>query len=449
MPTNRSKGSYCLISLGCPKNLVDSERMAGLLRLQGFRMTAEPEGADFVIINTCGFIGDARHESHAAIREMIGLIQQGRLGGVVVAGCLAQRDKEKLLEMYPEIDQLVGVFARDEIAAAVARMVAGVVEQRSVFRPAPARPLADRGRLRITPRHLAFLKIAEGCNRVCSFCAIPKLRGPFASKPIEEIVAEAEELAGDGARELVLVAQDTSAYGLDLYGEPRLAELLLRLDRVEGLAWIRLMYLYPMHISDELIRVIAAAGKVLPYLDLPLQHINDAVLARMRRQVTRRETERLLERLRAAVKGLVLRTTLIAGFPGETDAEFEELLEFVGRQRFERLGAFAYSEEPGTVAADLEGALPEHVKSERRDRLLTAQQKIAFAWNEAQVGRRLDILIDDQIPGEENAFVGRSYADAPEVDGLVYVTGEGLRPGQIVACEIVTAQGYDLIAVAG
>jgi ribosomal protein S12 methylthiotransferase len=422
--------------------------MAGLLRASGYRLVQRPEGADFVLINTCGFIADAREESLATIREMLRLKGQGSLQGVIVAGCLAQRNRESLLEDYPDIDRVVGVFAREEIATVADRLIGGHSGQRSVLYPPPSRPLPDGDRLRITPRHLAFLKIAEGCNRSCSFCTIPHMRGTFASKPIEQIVAEAEQLAGDGVRELVLVAQDSSSYGFDLYGGPRLAELLTRLDKIHSLAWIRLMYLYPMHITNELIDVVAGVEKVLPYLDLPLQHINDEVLRRMRRRVNRAETERLLDRLRTRIDRLVLRTTLIAGFPGETDEQFEELLDFVRRRRFERLGVFSYSNEPGTPAKALDGHLPEDVRQSRRDRLLAAQQEIAFGWNHSQVGRRMEVLIDRNIAGEENASVGRSYADAPEVDGVVYVTGDNLIPGSIVPCEIVTARGYDLIGVA-
>jgi ribosomal protein S12 methylthiotransferase len=447
MTQKRPQGSYALVSLGCPKNLIDSERMAGLLRLEGYALVPRPEGADFVVINTCGFIGDARSESHAVLREMLELKRRGRVRGVIVTGCLAERDKEALLRAYPEIDQLVGVFGRDEIGESVRRLRDGLAQQRVLFRPAPIHPPADTQRLRLTPPHLAFLKIAEGCDRSCSFCSIPQMRGPYASKTIEEIRAEAEELAADGARELVLVAQDTTSYGLDRYGRPRLADLLRRLDEIDGLAWIRLMYLYPMHISDELLEVIASGKRILPYLDLPLQHIDDAVLARMRRQVNRAQTEALLDRLRARIDGLALRTTLIAGFPGESEEQFETLLDFVRRRRFERLGAFACSEEPGTPAAELDGALSADVKTARRDRILAVQQEIAFAWNEAQVGRQMEVMIDGAIPGEPGAYLGRTYADAPEVDGAVYVTAENLAPGQLVPCEIVAARGYDLIAV--
>jgi ribosomal protein S12 methylthiotransferase len=273
------------------------------------------------------------------------------------------------------------------------------------------------------------------------------MRGPYASKPIEQVVAEAEGLAADGVRELVLVAQDTTFYGLDIYGQPRLAELLRQLDRVDGLRWIRLMYLYPQHVTDELIEVVAGGSKVLPYLDMPLQHISDGVLERMRRRVDRRQTEELLDRLRQRIDRLVLRTTLMTGFPGETDEQFEELLDFVGRRRFERLGVFAFSSEPGTPAAGLDGPIADEVKQARRDRLMALQQEIAFAWSAAQVGKHLDVIIDQRVPGEINAYLGRSYADAPEVDGQVYVTGENLKPGQIVGCEIVAARGYDLVGV--
>jgi len=425
--------------------------MAGLLEQDGYRMVDEPEGADFVVINTCGFIGDARDESSGAIADMCRLKREGQLGGIIVAGCLAERNREQLLAAHGEIDQLVGVFGRNEITTAAERLIGGLKEQRTIFRPAPTKPLSDEYRLRITPPHLAFLKIAEGCNRSCSFCAIPALRGRYASKPIEEVVEEAQRLADDGAKELVLVAQDSSYYGTDLYGRPRLAELLTQLEEVDSLAWIRLMYLYPTQVSDELVDVIASGKKLLPYLDIPLQHISDDVLRRMRRGIGRDESEQLIDRLRERIDSLVLRTTLLTGFPGETEEQFEELLEFVRRRRFERLGVFAYSAEEGTpaieLAAELDCEVPEDVKQSRRDRLLAAQQEIAFAWAAERVGRRMDVIIDRYIQGQDNAYVGRTHADAPEIDPVVYVTGEDLSPGMIVSCEIVTSQGYDLIGV--
>jgi ribosomal protein S12 methylthiotransferase len=309
-------------------------------------------------------------------------------------------------------------------------------------------PLPDTARMRITPRHFAFLKISEGCDRLCTFCAIPKMRGKHYTKPMEEVIAEARELVADGVRELVIVAQDTTYYGMDLYGRPRLVELLRELEQVEGLDWIRLMYFYPMYVTDELIDTIAASRRIVPYIDMPLQHINDRMLRRMQRRVNRAQTEELLAKLRGRIPNLVLRTTCITGFPGEAEEEFEELREFVGEQRFERLGVFTYSFEPDTPAARLPDQLTEEVKNERRDRLMEVQQQVAFEWNEAQIGRQLDVLIDAAVPNEENAWVGRSYADAPDVDGVVYVTGGQLAVGAIVPCEIVARSGYDLAAAA-
>ena len=442
------KGKYSFTSLGCPKNLVDSERMLGLLQLDGYELVAEPRDADFAIVNTCGFIEAARQESYSAIEETIGLKQEGALDGVIVTGCLPERQQQDLLSKYPDIDHLVGVFGREEVTRVADRLVGGLAEQRTVFRPAPSRPLPDRSRMRVTPRHFAYLKISEGCDRLCTFCAIPKMRGRHATKPIEEVVAEARELAADGVRELVVVAQDTTYYGVDLYGEPRLTELLRELNAIDGIEWIRLMYLYPMYFDDELIDTIAGFEKIVPYLDLPLQHINDAMLKRMQRRVNRGETEQLLDKLRTRIPGLVLRTTFITGFPGEGDDEFEELMTFVGERRFERMGVFTYSLEPDTPAARLPGHLPETVKESRRNQLMAVQQRIAFDFNEAQIGKPFDVLIDSPVPGEETAWIGRTYADAPDVDAVVYVTGEGLQAGRIVPCEIVATREYDLIAAA-
>jgi len=422
--------------------------MLGLLELEGYKMVREPEGADFVIVNTCGFLRAARQESLDAIREMVRLKEGGLVRGVIVAGCLAERNRETLLEDCPGVDQVVGLFARDEIARAAERLMGGVAEQRTIFGPPAMAPLVDRDRLRLTPRHVAYLKVSEGCSRLCTFCSIPRIRGKHVSKPMDQVVAEAEQLVADGARELVLVAQDTTSYGIDLEGQPRLAPLLKRLIDIRGLEWVRLMYLYPMHFTDELFEVLSSAPKILPYLDLPLQHINDKILRQMNRRVGRAETERLLDQLRQRIEGLVLRTTMITGFPGETEGQFGELLDFVRQRRFERLGVFAYSREPDTPAARLPGQVAPRVARARRDRLMAAQQQIAFAWGESQVGRTLEVLIDRCIPHEQDAYVGRSYADAPEVDGVVYVTGRDLAPGCIVRCEVVAAREYDLVAVA-
>jgi ribosomal protein S12 methylthiotransferase len=443
-----SKGRYAFVSLGCPKNLVDSERMLGLLRLDGYELVDDPRGADFAVVNTCGFIEAARQESFAAIDEMLELKRRGKLRGVIVSGCLAERQRESLLESRPEIDHLVGVFGREQVTKVADRLLGGLTEQRMVFNPAPTHPLPDTARMRITPRHFAFLKISEGCDRLCTFCAIPKMRGKHYSKPMEEVIAEARELAADGVRELVIVAQDTTYYGLDLYGQPRLNELLRELEQVAGLDWIRLMYFYPMYVTDELIDTIAASERIVPYIDMPLQHINDRMLRRMQRRVNRADTEQLLAKLRGRIPNLVLRTTCITGFPGETEEEFEELREFIAEQRFQRLGVFTYSFEPDTPAARLPDHLPEEIKNERRSRLMEVQQKVAFEWNEAQIGRQLDVLIDAPVPDQPDAWVGRSYADAPDVDGVVYVTGEKLDVGALVPSEIVARSGYDLAAAA-
>jgi len=444
----RPKGTYAFVSLGCPKALVDSERMLGLLRLDGYDLVHEPEGADFAVVNTCGFIESARAESYASIEEMAALKRAGKLRGIIVSGCLAEREKEALLTKCPEVDQIVGVFGRDEVARVADRLLGAQTEQRMVFRPAPIKALSDTDRLRITPRHFAYLKVSEGCDRLCTFCAIPKMRGKHVTKPMEEVLKEAQQLAADGVRELNIVAQDTPYYGMDLYGQPRLAELLRELEQIEGLRWIRLLYFYPMYVSDELIDTIGQSSKIVPYVDMPLQHINDTMLRRMQRRVNRQDTESLIEKMRERIPGLAMRTTMITGFPGETDEQFEEVAEFVAAQRFERLGVFTYSLEPDTPAAKLPDHLPEEIKAERRERLMEVQQQVAFEFNEGQVGKTLDVLIDRPVPGEAQAFVGRTFADAPDIDSLVFVTGEGLQAGQFVPCEIVTSQGYDLVAAA-
>ena len=438
-----SKGTYAFVTLGCPKNLVDSERMLGTLALDGYSLVSEADGADFVIVNTCGFIESSRAESKAVIREMLDLKRAGKTKGVIVAGCLPQRLGGALIDELPEIDHIVGVFGRDEINRVADHLIGGATEQRQLFRPAPIRAPDDRARLRITPQHFAYLKISEGCDRTCTFCAIPLMRGKHITKPIEQVVAEARELAADGVRELNLVAQDTTYYGLDLYGEVRLVQLLKELEQVEGLDWIRLLYLYPVNFSDELIDQIAGSSKIIPYLDMPLQHINDAVLKRMQRRVNRRQIETLLTKLRERVPNLVLRTTFVVGFPGETDAQFAELSEFVQEQRFERMGVFTYSLEPDTPAVKLDGHLPEDVKDARRDELMELQQEIAFEFGDSLVGCELDVLIDAHV--EDDVWLGRSYADAPEIDGNVLVTGTGIEVGDMLPVELVGRQDYDLL----
>lgn len=448
---NGGKGSYAFISLGCPKNLVDSEQMLGILHQDGYRLVQNPEESDFVVINTCGFIDSARKESLQAIDQMLELKRSGKIRGVVVTGCLAERQHESLLELRPDIDGLVGVFGRDEISHLVGRIMDGLDEQRTIFRPAPIRALSDHLRLQVTPPHFAYLKISEGCDRLCTFCAIPKMRGKHASKPMDDILREARTLADRGVRELIIVAQDTTYYGIDIYGEPRLRELIEQLDAIEGLDWIRLMYFYPMYIDDALVRTIASAKRVVPYIDMPLQHISNTMLRRMSRRVTKESSHELVKKLREGIPELVMRTTLISGFPGETDEDAEELEAFVEEMHFERLGVFTYSIEPDTPAARLDGHLPERVKKERRNRLMAIQQANAFAWCERQVGRTLPVILDKAVEPESNVWIGRSFADAPDVDACVFVTGTADRPlraGAMVDCEIVSSKNYDLIGAA-
>jgi len=455
--------SLAFVSLGCPKNTVDSERMLGKLTQDGFALTPDADGADVVVVNTCGFIEPARQESLAVVRQMLELKRKGRVGAVVVAGCLAERQRDRLLEEVPEVDQIVGVFGREEITAVLERATrphphplsrkAGrgeqeAAEQRSLFRPAPVRALEDTARLRITPRHFAYLKISEGCDRLCTFCAIPQMRGKHVTKPIEEVIREARELAADGVRELIIVAQDTTYYGLDLYGRTRLAELLRELDAVDGIEWIRVLYCYPEHFTSEVIEVLSTAKKIIPYLDMPLQHINDRMLKRMQRRVTRATTEELLARLRSSIPNLALRTTFITGFPGETEAEFLELLAFIESAKFERCGVFTYSLEPDTPAARLPEHLPEDVKAERRDRLMAAQQHVAFDWSLRQVGREIDVIIDGPDPDMSSHVLARGHADAPEIDAVVRVKSKNLRPGDFIRAKVTAADGYDLAAKA-
>ncbi|MEC7564320.1 MAG: 30S ribosomal protein S12 methylthiotransferase RimO [Planctomycetota bacterium] len=443
------KAQYSFVSLGCPKNTVDSERMLGLLQLDGYQLVPNPKDADFVVVNTCGFIEDARAESYNAIDEMIALKRAGAIRGIIVSGCLAERQKEQLLHERPDIDALVGVFGTEEVTRVADRLLGNLQEQRLIFKPAPIRALSDAHRLRITPPHFAYLKISEGCDRLCTFCDIPRMRGKHASKTIEHILEEAEKLAADGVKEINLVSQDTTYYGMDIYGEPKLAELLDRLNQIEGIQWIRLLYFYPMYIDQALIDVIRDSHRIVPYIDMPLQHINDAVLKRMARKVTRQQTESLICKLRDEIPALTLRTTMLVGFPGETDSQFNELLDFVETTRFERLGVFSYSHEEATPSAALDGAIDEHVKEQRRTQLMLAQQDIVTSRNESLIGSRIAVMVDLPVPDEDHVWVARSHADAPDIDCLVFLTSteQNLVPGDIVTAEIVASQGYDLIGV--
>jgi ribosomal protein S12 methylthiotransferase len=429
---------------------VDSERMMGLLKLDGYQLVGDPEKSDFVIVNTCGFIERARDESFASIDEMLRLKRAGKTKGVIVSGCLAERQKEQLLVDRPDIDSLVGVFGREEITKIADRLLGNLEEQRVVFQPAPIRALPDTDRLQITPRHFAYLKISEGCDRLCTFCAIPKMRGKHATKPMETILQEARQLAAAGVRELIIVAQDTTYYGRDIYGESRLTELLLELDQIEGFDWIRLMYFYPMYIDDRLLDTIANAKRIVPYIDMPLQHGDDTMLRRMSRRVGRSDTEQLIRRMRERIPNLVLRTTFITGFPGETEEQFQNMVEFVREHRFERMGVFTYSFEADTPSAKLPDHIPEEIKEDRRARLMEVQQELSFAYNRQQVGKTIDVIIDQAHPEQPGVWVGRSTADAPDVDGLVFVTetDQPLAVGCIVTCEVVDYVDYDLVAAA-
>lgn len=459
------------ITLGCPKNIVDTERMLGILREGGYRIVGDLSDADCVLINTCGFLESARDESGRVIREMAELKRAGEIEAIVVAGCMVEHEGLPIARSFPEVDGWLGVLARPRVIDVVDRAlgvdrkktpVEGSVKGASstiIIPKSVPHPMDDEDRIRVTARHVAYLKIAEGCNRRCSFCAIPNIRGPFGSKPISQIVAEARSLAADGVKELILVAQETSYYGMDTDGVPRLTELLEALEEIDGIAWIRVMYTYPQFLDERLAKCIAQSRKVLPYIDIPLQHCNDEILKNMRRQVDRKSTEKLLEVLRDGIPNLVLRTSMIVGFPGETDQMFQELVAFVERWRFERLGVFEFSPERSTPAAKLEGRVPEDVARARHGELLAAQQKIAFDWNARQVGATHQVLIDRYMPmtedaleaeaqapdaGEQAVWIGRTFADAPEIDGAVYVTGQGLRPGDLVDCEILETSGYDL-----
>lgn len=442
------RGRYAVVSLGCPKNLVDTEQMLGRLDADGYQMVDSVDGADFVVVNTCGFIASARDESLGAIDEMLQLKRSGRIRGVVVTGCLPERSREALLEQRPEIDALVGVFGRDEIVSVADRLLGGLEEQRTVFRPAPIRALADNVRAAVTPKHFAYLKISEGCDRLCTFCAIPKMRGKHASKSIEQIISEAKMLAASGVREMVVVAQDTTYYGQDLYGEPRLRQLLEQLDEVEGLDWIRLMYFYPMYIDEPLLRTIAQARRIVPYIDMPLQHASNTMLRRMARRVDRPAIERIVGQIRETIPNVVLRTTMISGFPGETDSDHRELVEFIDQQRFEHLGVFMYSVEPGTPAEKLPNRVSAKVVKRRHNELMALQQQIAFQWTQSRVGSVADVLLDSELDDQPGVWIGRTAAEAPDIDGLVYVTsqpGDALTAGKFVPCEMVAADGYDLI----
>ena len=432
------------VSLGCDKNLVDSEKMMGLLRSDGWTFTDDESEADAILINTCCFIGDAKEESVNTILEMAELKQGGRLKALLVAGCLAQRYKQEILDEIPEVDAIVGTASYDEIRN-VLRKVMGQEGPVSCFKELSYTPAVKEERVISTGGYYAFLKIAEGCDKRCTYCIIPDLRGPYRSVPMEDLVKEAKALADSGVKELILVAQETTLYGLDLYGEKRLPQLLRELAEIPGIYWIRIQYCYPEEITDELIQVIKTEEKVCHYLDIPIQHASDRILKRMNRRTTRRQLEEMIGKLRREIPDIVLRTTLISGFPGETEEDHQTLMEFVDEMEFDRLGVFAYSEEEDTPAASFPDQVPQELKEARRDEIMELQQEIAFARSEEMVGRILDVMIEGKV-ADEPVYVGRTYMDAPNVDGLIFVdTGEALMSGDFVRVRVTKAAEYDLI----
>ena len=430
--------SVGIISLGCPKNLVDSERLMGRIAEAGGIVCADVQDAEIVIVNTCGFIEEAKQESLDFIRQAADLKKAGRCRRLIVAGCLAQRYGDALRETVPEIDDIVGL-------GEVPRLVRICAEE------PPAtdtrRPDDDTARLRLTPRHYAYLRLSEGCNNRCHYCIIPSIRGPLRSKPLDLLVSEARELVADGAVELNLIAQDITAYGLDISGRPILPDVIRAISPLDGLRWIRLLYTHPAHFTDEIIDETARNEKVCKYIDMPIQHIADRILERMGRKVTKQQILSLIAKLRDRVPGVSLRTSLIVGFPGETDEEFAELCDFARATRFERLGAFAYSREEGTPAAEYPDQIPDDVKQARLETVMKLQQKIAFEQTAAMVGKQVDVLIDRPAEAERHAWEGRTQADAPEVDGLVLVRGKNLKPGRFYRAKVVSSRGYDLIGI--
>ena len=432
-----------LISLGCDKNLVDTEEMLGLLASRGHEMTDDEEQADAVIINTCCFIHDAKEESIQNILEMAEYKKKGSLKVLIVAGCLAQRYRQEILDEIPEVDVVLGTTAYDQILDALDAALAG--QGGVLLAPLQELPFVETKRQVTTGGHYAYLKIAEGCDKHCTYCIIPKIRGSYRSVPMERLLKEAGELAEQGVKELILVAQETTLYGKDIYGEKRLPALLHELCRIKGIRWIRLLYCYPEEITDALIQVIKEEPKVFHFLDHPIQHASDAILKRMGRRTTKKEIKEIVEKLRREIPDICLRTTLITGFPGETQEQHEELMEFVDEMEFDRLGVFTYSPEEGTPAAEMPDQIPEEISRERQADLMELQQEIAFANAEDMVGREVLVMIEGRV-ADENAFVGRTYRDAPGVDGLIFVDAEEeLLSGDFARVKVSGALEYDLI----
>lgn len=431
------------ISLGCDKNLVDSEVMLKLLEEKGYQFTDDETEADVIVINTCCFIGDAKEESVNTILEMAEYRKSGSCKALIVTGCLAQRYQKEILDEIEEVDAVLGTASYDAIAETVEKVLGG---QKELHFESIDRLVPDQGgRVLTTGGHYAYLKIAEGCDKRCTYCIIPKLRGHFRSVPEEQLLAEAQRLADQGVKELILVAQETTVYGVDLYGEKRLPQLLTKLAQIPGIRWIRVQYCYPEEITEELIQVIKNEPKVCHYLDLPIQHASDRILKRMGRRTTQAALRRIIGRLREEIPDICLRTTLISGFPGETEDDHEELMRFVDDCEFDRLGVFPYSAEEDTPAASMPDQIPEEVKEERRAELMELQQEIAFEKAEEMAGRELTVMIEGKV-ADENAYVGRTYKDAPGVDGYLFLnTDETLMSGDFARVRVTGALEYDLI----
>lgn len=433
-----------LVSLGCPKNLVDSEVILGRLGAAGHRVTPFPEMADVLMVNTCSFIESAKEESVDHILELTALKGDDSGKKVVVAGCLGQRYPEDLLAEVPEIDAIVGLSEYSRIGEILADLVGEERRLAPLQVAPPVHPAYSEGsRLRLTPTHSTYLRISEGCDNPCTFCAIPSFRGRFRSKAVDVAVAEARELIASGATELNLISQDLTSYGYDLNGQYHLPELLAELDQLDGVRWIRLLYTYPYKFSDAMIDAVANLEHVIPYIDMPLQHIHDKTLRRMGRRMGEASTKELFSRMRERIPGLVLRTTFIVGFPGETEEEFEALEHFVRDYQIEHMGAFTYSDEDGTPATRLKNKVPEEVAIERQERLMLTQQPIVFAWNQSRVGREYEVVVDG-TDAETGRLYGRSYAEAPEIDGRIYLPEGAGKVGEYLRVNIEHAEEYDL-----
>ena len=431
------------ISLGCDKNLVDTEVMLGILASRGYEMTNDEQEADIIVINTCCFIHDAKEESIQNILEMAEYKKNGSAKALIVTGCMAERYRQEILDEIPEVDEVLGTTAYDRILDAVDAALAGQHEVMTA--DLDALPLPETKRLVTTGGHFAYLKIAEGCDKHCTYCIIPKIRGNFRSVPMERLLKEAQDLAEQGVKELILVAQETTLYGKDLYGEKSLPKLLRELCKISGIRWIRILYCYPEEITDELIQVMKEEPKICHYLDLPIQHANDTILKRMGRRTSKQELINIVQKLRKEIPDICLRTTLITGFPGETQEQHEEVMEFIDTLEFDRLGAFTYSPEEDTPAATFEDQIDEEVKEDRQADIMELQQEIAFDKAEDMIGREVLVMIEGKV-ADENAYVGRTYRDAPNVDGLIFInTDVELISGDFAKVKVTGALDYDLI----